>query len=1051
MGKYDATAAAKNSGKYGMTANVTPTLSPINVTAGNFSVGGQSTPTAQIAPVEAKQPFPNTKTGIALNTLKGLVLPTSVGDSPYFQTAKNLVQGIARSLGSIGLSAGKAMGVPAPAQMAPTDYSGNLQKLFTSVYGNEPVKNLQTRVEENKKSIENSPFAQSTGLAKFAGPLAFAGVTADTVLLLPVGGEGEIIDQLAKESNSGEIYNMLRKINIPEEVATKMAPQFALTKDSGEIKSLFEATKGLVGSKLLSGDTSGIHIPTDYTPENMGHEAYNQMINDAQSSSPQNTVQQTVDDILNGDLKVRTSPDLKTEKLSTLGRGKYASIFRNDPNFDTLDSIASNIGVSTDELLTRIADEAAARKSSALPETTLPRQPSTAEKLLHTDYNGIHAPSYDPTIDPTTGLVKPPSVRGGLTPPELNFSKWNDKSTFSLARETLQRNIEKIAPPEDVAKINDFLINPIRHNETERITFTNDLKNTIRGLVDDLGIKAGSKEDRLVQQYGEKMINRQELAALSPDKHTQIEEAANFFRNTYDHLLDKVNAARSQYGYAPIPKREDYFRHFNDITNVINQMGYLFREQDLPTEISGITNIFKPGKPFSTAELARKGNQTSYSAIKGMDNYVESISKQIYHIDSVQRVRALEKYIRLAGPSGEAKLPAFVANLAEHGNLLAGKKALLDRSVESVVGRRFFRAATALKSQSSTSMVLGNVASAFTNSIPFTQSLATTEKLPFMKGLLESMITPFKGKLNTIDGVTSEFLTRRYPDGKIAPSLGEKTANVASWLFKTIDEFTGKAVVSGKYYEALGKGMQPEAAMKVADDYAGRVLTDRSWGQLPTLFQTKSAGFLTQFQTEVNNQYSFLRHDIPQLAGGNKTKIVGSLAQFVLYSYLFDNAYQSITGRRPTLDPIYAGLTLLGQTDVSKHLPLKSRAVTAAQDVVGNLPFGNLIPLIGTSGGGRFPIMSSLPDLTKLSQGQLTELLNPVSLQLKKTIQGAETVAAGKATTPTGKVKFRVPQTTENWIKGLLFGPSSLSGAQKYYQQLDQKAAGVSTTKRHTY
>src|SRR4029077_11188123 len=96
--------------------------------------------------------------------------------------------------------------------------------------------------------------------------------------------------------------------------------------------------------------------------------------------------------------------------------------------------------------------------------------------------------------------------------------------------------------------------------------------------------------------------------------------------------------------------------------------------------------------------------------------------------------------------------------------------------------------------------------------------------------------------------------------------------------------------------------------------------------------------------------------DIPQLSGGSKTKMVSYFAQFILYSYLFDEAYQQITGRRPTLDPIYAGLTLLGQTDASRDLPLKKRLGVAGKDVAGNIPFGNLIPGLGT--GGRLPIAS---------------------------------------------------------------------------------------------
>src|SRR3990167_8515720 len=131
-------------------------------------------------------------------------------------------------------------------------------------------------------------------------------------------------------------------------------------------------------------------------------------------------------------------------------------------------------------------------------------------------------------------------------------------------------------------------------------------------------------------------MTAEELRAATP-KWQQVTEASQYFRGKYDDLLNQVNQSRQQFGYNPIPKRQDYFRHFQEINDAIGQFGLLLREQDIPTEISGLTSIFKPGKPFTTAELQRKGGAYTESAIKGMDNYLDSISKQIYHIDSVQR------------------------------------------------------------------------------------------------------------------------------------------------------------------------------------------------------------------------------------------------------------------------------------------------------------------------------------------------------------------------------------------------------------------------------
>ena len=637
--------------------------------------------------------------------------------------------------------------------------------------------------------------------------------------------------------------------------------------------------------------------------------------------------------------------------------------------------------------------------------------------------------SYEGNINPTPGYVKPPSVRGGITPPELDLKAFEDKPTFSLGRETLERNIERVAG-KDAGKLQEFIVEPVRTNETARVKFVNELKDEVKNLIKEIGIKAGSKEDALIQRFGEKRISLEELKKATP-KYKEVQKASEFFRGKYDELLDKVNSVRQKFGYEPIPKRADYFRHFEEINNAISQFGLIFRKQDLPTEIAGITDIFKPGKPFSTAELKRKGGKFTESAIKGFDNYISTISKQIYHIDSVQRARALEKYIRQAGEAGQANLPNLVANISEYGNLLAGKKAKIDRAFESIVGRKVYEFAQILKRQTGINLVGGNIASAITNFIPFTQSLSTTSKPSAIRGLFEGLVSPFIEDFTKIDDVESSFLVRRFPEKDIAPSFTKNVLDKGGFLFETIDRFTSKSIVAGKYYENLGKGLEPTKAMNLADSYAGKVLADRSIGQLPNIFGSQSLGFITQFQTEVNNMYSFVIRDIPNLSEGSKIKLASSLVQFTLYSYLFNNAYEYVTGRRPTIDPIYAGLTVAGLTD-NESQSVGNRVKEAGKDIAGNLPFGNVI-----FEGGRLPISSIIPSPSKLFSGDFSELQKLVPSQIRKTAQGLSAYNEGEVTDKSGKTQFDIDQNAMNFLRSLLFGKYSTPEAQQYFQNRD--------------
>ena len=455
--------------------------------------------------------------------------------------------------------------------------------------------------------------------------------------------------------------------------------------------------------------------------------------------------------------------------------------------------------------------------------------------------------------------------------------------------------------------------------------------------------------------------------------------------------------------------------------------------------------MFKPGKPFSTAELQRLGTKTTESAIRGMDNYLDSISKQIFHIDSVQRGRVMEKYIRNAATEGKANLPNTVANLMEWTNLISGKKAKFDRAFESLLGRPFYSVANWLRSRTSANMILGNVSSALTNFIPISQFAATTSKTKVLRGAFESLMSPLKKSFSEISGLESKFLIRRYPEKNISPTTLQSAKNFLGLMFETIDKFTSKMIVSGKFYENLAKGMTRDEAIKLADSYAGKVLADRSVGQLPNIMGSRSLGILTQFQTEINNMYSFLIRDIPNLAEGKKSKILSSLLQFTVYSYLFNEIYQKTTGRRVSFDPLWAGLTVAGLTTEGKGQTLGKRIAVAGKETLGNLPF------TGGITSGRFPISAGIPDVAGLLQGKTTvgkELVKPMAflappfagLQAKKTIEGVSAYTNKKIKTSAGKTKYKIKQNIANLVRGALFGQYSFPEAQKYFQNIGKKA-----------
>lgn len=645
----------------------------------------------------------------------------------------------------------------------------------------------------------------------------------------------------------------------------------------------------------------------------------------------------------------------------------------------------------------------------------------------------------------------PPVGRGDLQPPKLDFTKWNDVGAIRLSRDTLERNIEKVVPKEQQQMVKDWIINPNRDNELARTKWLDNVVNTTKSLMNTLGIKKNSAEDMAIQRFGEGKMTAEELKDQLPNTWDKVVEADKYFRGLYDNILTQINNVRVKYGYEAIPKRENYYRHFQEMGDLMDYFGMLFGKEvwqdvfgevkgTVPTNISGITQFFEPGKPFTSVELLRKGGQFTESAIGGFENYLNSVSRQIFHTDTVQRGRTLVKYIEEQMGNTKA-LPNFMANLREWVNIRAGKKSALDNVVEQVFGRPFLDMIAAARQRLAKNAVIGNLSSAITNTVPVTQILATTDKDAVVHGLFDTLTSPFLKDPSIIDGQESAFLKRTFGgDTTIDPTLLEKAEDIGGWMFGAIDRFIKRFGTASKYFEGLKNGLDEKAAMRAADDYAIKTFVERSVGETPNLFSSRSVGSLFPFQLEVNNILSFIKRDIPTMAGGDALKLGSMLAQFFVYSYFYNNLFEKATGRRVTLDPIHAGLTAMGMTDEAQGKPLEQRLALAGVDISEQLP------IIGAfSSGGRLPISSVVPDISKIAQGQATlkdELIKTLTtnvlpfggVQLRKTVTGLKSYLEGGVYNDRGQLKYPVDDNFFSLLQSLAFGAYSGKYANLYFK-----------------
>lgn len=675
----------------------------------------------------------------------------------------------------------------------------------------------------------------------------------------------------------------------------------------------------------------------------------------------------------------------------------------------------------------------------------------------------------------------------GITLEDISVGK--DIASVDMSRTDPIRLNEKVFGYKVGQKINDATINKTKHNESKKIRWLNNERKDIESL----GIKPRSKESEAVQKYGEKQYvtkNNEvipygdyELAIDFPDVKVQekIKNAAKVIRNKYDTYIDNINSIITEMGYNPINKRKDYMRHFEALSDLFSKYGLPLNRQSmmndaLPTDINGLTDQFKPGKNFFTSAMERFGMKTSYDAISGIDGYLEGAGDLIYHTEDIQRYRALSKFIRDTYGSQHGfddyssmtsqeqaqryedirfnKLSKYAAWLDEQANTLAGKKGKIDRGVEETFGRKIYTICETAKKQVGSNMTGFNVRSALTNFASAIQGASKTNKIAFIKGTISSV----NNIIHNDDLVNkSDFLTSRFGSKNLSQKLWQKVSNAGQIFMEGSDYFTANQIWRSKYFENLSKGMTENQAIKNADDFSARIMGDRSKGATAALFNSKTAGFLTQFQLEVNNQWSSLIHDNKiDIQSGNKTgaTVVFQLGQLAAMSYLFNNFMKSVTGSAVMIDPIDLLKKIFNPDDDDKDFG--ERATEVLGDVLDDMPFASIF------NGGRIPVGEAFKGGTTLFKTATNQtdsygnkykwsdvkddiiessfywLLPTGYGQIRKSIKGAQMYSGKLPTagsyTNSGNLRFSADESTKGKIKAMLFGQYSSKEAQKYVE-----------------
>lgn len=679
-----------------------------------------------------------------------------------------------------------------------------------------------------------------------------------------------------------------------------------------------------------------------------------------------------------------------------------------------------------------------------------------------------------------------------------NIDNWKDKKFvggFRYSRETAQRNIRDVVGDNAIAEnINKSLFDRYSKNETNAVAEKNELIKRIK----DLNLNTAKKysygnykidEATLAQLYIEKKLTDVEIREYGADVE-KIKIAAGEFENILNGLINRMSDELVKNGYAPVEYRKNYFPHFSEnkpdtfISKIANLVGIDMSNQDLPTDIAGITDTFKPGKTWMGNLLQRTGDKTDYDAYKALDRYISGAMDIIHHTSDIQRLRAFENSVRNNYASDSLKeavervkenevlteqekdeqieilynrektqLSNFVSWLRDYTNIIANKKSSSDRSWEKSVGRNVYNTMTNIESKIASNTIGGNLSVSLTNIAPLFQATAETNYGNMVIGMLETMKSTIKK-----DNFTSDFLIRRRGAERLSKTFTESISDIAGKPMQFIDNFVSESVVRAMYRQNIRKGMNEIDAIENADKYAASLMADRSKGALPTIFNNKNpiSKLINMFQVEVNNTVSNYSKDMTRNSAG-AFQLIKAYTKLAVGSHIFNEFIKAIRGGSNVLpDPIDwvkdIIMCIIGDDDEKEKAQKE-----LLEGLVGSVPFvQSTAGLMGMSDVGRIPISSAMPDLTSIfgiagtdkkykKQVLVKELTKPLlylglptgGAQVKKTAEGIITMIEGgsyKYDKEGNKIlQYAVEDKSAKKIaQSAIFGKWSVSEAKEY-------------------
>ena len=553
---------------------------------------------------------------------------------------------------------------------------------------------------------------------------------------------------------------------------------------------------------------------------------------------------------------------------------------------------------------------------------------------------------------------------------------------WRLTANTALRNNRMVFGEEVGRYLNETIFEKVVENEAERQRFMQREIDKIRKL------KLTKLESQAVQMLAED-TKESRLAFYEllkgKGKNLDVEKcraAVTVFRECYNLYYDAINEFLVMHGYKPIGFQKNYMPRLQKEADVsalrerLNALGIETEEvTELPAEIAGRTETFKPGKkynPFFEHRTSKENKNVQYDALGGFDSYITYLSEVLYHTDDIQKLRTLAGALRERYASGavskniaelkeqlyspdpdksfadiEAKLTAaydevklnnyfgtYATWLDDYTNNIAGKQTSFDRAFEYNIGRKTLNLGKRLNNTYSAAVIVGNLSSAFNQTVQLPFALTECGIRNMTRAFVDML--PGSDRLNKtaeFDKKSTFLAGKRGVDYASERAWNEKVTAAGGKFFESVDMTVTRLILRAKYYQVTeaNPNIGFDAAVREADRYISAMVGNRMKGSKPVLFNQKNVitRTLTAFQLEQLNFAEYVARDVPakyrayyKAHGTHATvrKIARELISALINVFVFNRLAELLYGQTPAagdalgilVDSLGAGWNLTG-------------------------------------------------------------------------------------------------------------------------------------------